>query len=327
MSSVQGQAVQAQLCYTQYQQAATLTEQQTWLEELLVQHATPLIRAIVNQKLRAEAAAQHSLDLQQQIQMRLLTRLRGPADEAPVQDFLGYVAALAYNSCADWQRQCQPQRHALKNRVRYLLTHTPGLALWEAQPRLWWGGQSGWQQHTLAANVAQLEDCRRALPPGQKLRELLVGIFARLRRPAELDDLVNLLAAHLLIHDDRVALATEELADPSPHLTTTVERRAYLRKLWAEIKQLPQNQRNALLLNLRNPAGGNQLALFHLTGVAGLPELAQVLGLSLEALAEVWNRLPLDDLTLAAQLGVTRQQVINLRLAARRRLARRLGEF
>jgi hypothetical protein len=37
--------------------------------------------------------------------------------------------------------------------------------------------------------------------------------------------------------------------------------------------------------------------------------------------------LPLDDLELAAHLAVTRQQIINLRKAARARLARRLKDF
>jgi hypothetical protein len=37
--------------------------------------------------------------------------------------------------------------------------------------------------------------------------------------------------------------------------------------------------------------------------------------------------LPLDDATIAGLLGLTRQQVINLRKSARERLARRLKGF
>ncbi len=47
--------------------------------------------------------------------------------------------------------------------------------------------------------------------------------------------------------------------------------------------------------------------------------------MSAERLARLWNDLPLDDITLAGHLGLTRQQVINLRSDARRRLARRAG--
>jgi hypothetical protein len=42
-------------------------------------------------------------------------------------------------------------------------------------------------------------------------------------------------------------------------------------------------------------------------------------------LAELWNRLPLSDLEIGARLGATQRQVINLRKAARERLARRLS--
>jgi hypothetical protein len=41
--------------------------------------------------------------------------------------------------------------------------------------------------------------------------------------------------------------------------------------------------------------------------------------------AKLWNNLPLEDTTIAQNLGVTRQQVINLRKSARERLARRMS--
>ena len=43
-----------------------------------------------------------------------------------------------------------------------------------------------------------------------------------------------------------------------------------------------------------------------------------------EELAGMWNSLPLDDRGIAERLGITRQQVINLRKSARARLARRM---
>jgi hypothetical protein len=47
--------------------------------------------------------------------------------------------------------------------------------------------------------------------------------------------------------------------------------------------------------------------------------------LPLDEFAAMWNRLPLDDLTIAERLGVNRQRVINLRKSARERLTRRMG--
>ena len=60
-------------------------------------------------------------------------------------------------------------------------------------------------------------------------------------------------------------------------------------------------------------------------GIATFQELAGMLGMAKEELAELWNRLPLDDNEIGARLGVERQQVINLRSAARQRLQRRMS--
>jgi len=53
--------------------------------------------------------------------------------------------------------------------------------------------------------------------------------------------------------------------------------------------------------------------------------MAKALEMPVEQLAALWRDLPLDDRALAVRLNATRQQVINLRASARRRLARRMG--
>jgi hypothetical protein len=49
--------------------------------------------------------------------------------------------------------------------------------------------------------------------------------------------------------------------------------------------------------------------------------------MSMAELSEIWGRLPVDDHTIAERLGLTRQQVINLRKSARARLARRMASL
>jgi hypothetical protein len=44
-----------------------------------------------------------------------------------------------------------------------------------------------------------------------------------------------------------------------------------------------------------------------------------------DRLAAIWEELPLDDQAIASILGVTRQQVINLRKSGRERLQRRMA--
>ena len=64
--------------------------------------------------------------------------------------------------------------------------------------------------------------------------------------------------------------------------------------------------------------------LLPLTGIASIRQIAEAVAIPAEEFARLWNDLPLDDAALALRLGVTRQQVINLRKSARARLARRM---
>src|SRR5262249_22092791 len=97
-----------------------------------------------------------------------------------------------------------------------------------------------------------------------------------------------------------------------------------LRELWKEIGELPRNQRVALLLNLRAEGEKCAMELFPLAGVASMREIAALLEIPAEEFALLWTRLPLDDRSIAERLGVSRQQVINLRKSARKRLERRM---
>jgi len=56
-------------------------------------------------------------------------------------------------------------------------------------------------------------------------------------------------------------------------------------------------------------------------------QIAEVLEMLPEKFAELWNDLPIDDAAIAQRLGITRQQVINLRKSARERLGRRMKPF
>ena len=87
---------------------------------------------------------------------------------------------------------------------------------------------------------------------------------------------------------------------------------------------MPRRQRIALLLNLRNPHGINVITLIPTTGVATFEQIAQALEIPAAEFEQLWVELPLDDLRLAAYLGATRQQVINLRKTARERLLKRM---
>ena len=101
--------------------------------------------------------------------------------------------------------------------------------------------------------------------------------------------------------------------------------RFYLERVWAEIKNLPVKQRAALLLSLRDENENGMLVVLPANGIATARQIAEVLEMQLLQLATLWKDLPLDDLRISELLGVTRQQVINLRKCARERLGRRFS--
>jgi len=117
----------------------------------------------------------------------------------------------------------------------------------------------------------------------------------------------------------------ELLPDPALNVLATLEQRSQLELLWREIGLLPRRQRVALLLNLRDAQAGDALILFTLAGIANMRCIAEAIEMPAQELAELWNELPLEDLAIAGLLGITRQQVINLRKSARERLARRVA--
>ena len=114
------------------------------------------------------------------------------------------------------------------------------------------------------------------------------------------------------------------MASPEVDPATRVEQRMQLARFWEEIRALPLPQRRALLLGLKDAGGRCLTVLLADIRIATLPQIAETLAMPAERLAELWNKIPLDDLSIAAHLGITREQVIHQRQSARRRLARRM---
>jgi hypothetical protein len=165
------------------------------------------------------------------------------------------------------------------------------------------------------------------LPPA----ELLAAIFERVGHPIEFNYLVSIAAQLRAVRDEPLESLDDEsghlrasLADGSVRVDAALEQRLYLEKLWTEVCELPRLQRAALLLNLRDAGGGSVIAFIPHLKIASKKEMAEILSMSEEQFAALWGDLPLDDTSIAQLLGLTRQQVINLRKTARERLARRM---
>lgn len=307
------------------------------LSQLIAGHAEPVIKGVIRFKLRfnshQETQRAEADDIHQDVVLQLVTQLqrfRKLPDSHPITDVRGMAAIIAHRTCARWMRRQFPERHALKNRLHYLLTRQRSFALWEENGKSI-AGFALWQQQqkTAVRNLSGVENIRKA----QELAETVANIFDYAGGPIEFDELVTAVAAIQGISDQPVeSLAEDEdegfdPATPDPDPAWRVEKKMFLQRLWEELTQLPVNQRAALLLNLKDASGFGCITLFPATGIATIRQLAAALELSAERLAELWNELPIEDSRIAELIGLTRQQVINARKSGRERLARRLKGF
>jgi len=314
------------------------------LSQLIAGHAEPVIKGVIRFKLRFnshhETQRAEADDLQQDVVLQLvsqLQRFRKLPGAHPITDMRGMAAVIAHRTCARWMRRQFPERHALKNRLHYLLTRQRGFALWDDDNGKPLAGFAVWQQQkkgaTAARNLSNIENLPAHIRAPKEIAEAVASIFNYVGGPIEFDELVSGVAAIQGISDQPVeSLADDEAsgfepatADPDP--AWRIEKKIFLQRLWQELKQLPVNQRAALLLNLKDASGFGCITLFPATGIATIRQLAAALELPPERLAELWNELPIEDARIAELLGLTRQQVINARKSGRERLARRLKGF
>lgn len=311
------------------------------LSQLIAGHAEPVIKGVIRFKLRfnsyQETQRAEADDIHQDVVLQLITQLqrfRKLPETHPITDVRGMAAIIAHRTCARWMRRQFPERHALKNRLHYLLTRQRGFALWEENGKPI-AGFAVWQQQkqTAVRNLSDVEKLPAHIRKAQELAETVASIFDYAGGPIEFDELVTAVAAIQGISDQPVeALAEDEdggfnpaTADPDPAWRT--EKKMFLQRLWEELTQLPVNQRAALLLNLKDASGFGCITLFPAIGIATIRQLATALEFPAERLAELWNELPIEDARIAELLGLTRQQVINARKSGRERLARRLKGF
>jgi RNA polymerase sigma factor (sigma-70 family) len=270
------------------------------IERLVTGHARPLIERILSHRTRAGSALTRddADDIAGAVVVRLVERLRRLSASDPIESFENYTATLTHNAINDHFRRAFPARASLRNRFR----NDPRLAIWPTT-------------HGLACGLSAWEGTLPGALPAHIALDDLHAFFASAGHAVAFDALVEHAAA-------RDAAAHEPPVIPA--VADDLERRQLLQTLWREIGELKPMQRKALLLNLRGGESMNVMALLVLTGTAKLAEIAAALEMSMDELRAIWDELPIEDLRIAAMLGVTRQQVIDLRRAARTRLAKKV---
>src|SRR5919205_1460704 len=165
------------------------------LARLIAEHAEPVIKGVIRYKLhlspqrathRAEAE-----DLCQEALLQLLARLREFREQPgrrPIEDVRGMAAVIAHRTCSGWMRRQFPERHALKNRLHYLLTRQRGLALWQGEGGRLLAGFGAWRDAKEPVPAARLSESSggealaarvRALKGGgpRELADALAAVF------------------------------------------------------------------------------------------------------------------------------------------------------
>jgi hypothetical protein len=306
------------------------------LDDLVEHHVVPMAEAIVARKLRAFPGAETAFEMRDQhdvVSDALTTlvdrlwRLRA-GDGEPIVNFESYAATVVRSACAHEIRRRHPQRARLKNRLRYIFSTDPRLALWMSDDELVCG-RAQWRgrpidraaQQTVAGGHIE-EDCL-AMDRG-RLTRAVVDLVDKGGGPTGFDTLVAAASAHVV--EPREVVDASLLAEVrAPDQDCALDQRRFLVQIWDEVGRLPVRQRLALLLNLRDPKGSGILWLLPIAGVATIQQIARVLEIPLDEFLDLWREIPIDDATIAARLGCTRQQVINFRVSARKRLLNRVG--
>ena len=308
------------------------------LRQLLEVEAAPAIDRVLGRKLSRGGSGAESFDAAdlksatREELIRHLFKLRRGEAATPILNFQAYVSGVAYNVWVHELRAQHPARSMLLNRLQYLLgnrTTQHGFALWTGVTGERWCGFARFQQGMPPGPTPKLEwlvvdttAAAREVFAGQdwrglNLAELLAELFGWLERPIELNSLIDVVAQLLEISDEQESLGDEM----EEHITSSelspvdsLKWQEYLQWLWSELSHLSLPQRTAFILH------SGVTIEFDFRGVASIRQIASLLGMPPEELAEIWNSIPQDDLKIAERLGLARQQVINLRRVARDRL-------
>ena len=99
-----------------------------------------------------------------------------------------------------------------------------------------------------------------------------------------------------------------------------METRELLAWLWGAVIQLPAEQRDAFAFRFEDPAGQGFFEVLVAARIVNWDELAKGMGRSVEDVAQLSMRMPMDAATAADELGVLPAKVWKWRFRAVQRL-------
>ncbi len=332
--------------------AKDVAESERQLAILLAEHAETRIKNIIMARLHSyfNNYERHPdfEDLYSEVKTKLVTyleELKAAPTARPCKDFLSYVAVIAHNACNDYLRQLYPVRARLYKQVRDLLHAHPDFAIWRAKDENnrsdWICGFDSWQEtkstskstdwlqqfyespRTVVERLAQGTDIHV-----MELDDLLAAIFNQVGDPISVDGVVNVIADVKGIKDlpaisfdsDEQDLA-QNLSDSRVRIDTILEMREPLMMIWEALCQLPRDEFKVYMLYARDVAGEDLITLFLAAKIVTASQIAEMLDLTTDQFQGAWlARLPLDNESIAEELGIKVERVYKLRFQAGKRL-------
>lgn len=310
---------------------------------ILMDQVTPVIEGVIHGKAGAVVSASERTELFSEAVLQVIRKLQevkfGPPRQ-PITNFKGYAAVTAFHVVHAYFRRAHPERRRLRNRIRHVVRQSTSFALWQSQSGQFVCGRAEWAG-TVSGECSEddLDRIPALWPPlsvtwndgvgRPQIERALDHVFEHARKPVELERLVEKAAELFGLPMSPTQSASVERTEKSPvdetaSIESSLVYRSALIEVWREVDLLPPRQRMALLLGLRDENGSAIASLLILLRIVTFDELAAAVELSSDELTSIWDDLPLPDLAIAERLGLTRQQVINLRKSARERLGRRL---
>ena len=329
-------------------------ESQRQLLILLSEHAEARLRAIIMSRLRSirDERSTDFEDLFSETKTRLLTylsELKSDRITVPCEDFRGYVAAIAHNACHDHFRETYPARARLHKKLRDLLHANSSFGLWKTKDQSkgdwlcgfdYWRGQTSssdskaWLQRFYENPEAVIE----AISSGgdiqrMEIDDLLDSIFADIGGPLSLADLVDIVSdirgikdLPVSSFDANVPGVILRLPDSKLRIDSVLEMREPLTRVWQGLCELPRDQFRAYLLYARDSSGEDLISLLLDAEITTESELAALLKISIDQFRELCvNMLPLDNETIAKEMGIKVEKVYKLRCQAGKQLKRLLS--
>jgi hypothetical protein len=168
-----------------------------------------------------------------------------------------------------------------------------------------------------------------------ELDDLLAMIFNHVNEPIGMDDLVSVVAEikgvkdlPVISFDSNEEALTQTLSDSKIRIDTILEMREPLKTIWEALCQLPRDEFKVYILYARTAGGEDLITLFLATRIVTASQVAERLELSMEQFQDLLrNRLPLDNESIAQEMGIKVERVYKLRCQAGKRLKKYLSQI